>query len=92
MPPATLLEGGPLVCATTRAPFCPEPAPFLPPNNENLNSVMDYASGGSLLEYVQQRKRLREPVARWFFQQLVLAVDYCHRKVRARIDQSLTGV
>jgi serine/threonine-protein kinase SRK2 len=42
---------------------------------------MDYASGGSLLEYVQQRKRLREPVARWFFQQLVLAVDYCHRKV-----------
>jgi serine/threonine protein kinase len=41
---------------------------------------MDYASGGSLLEYVQARKRLREPVARWFFQQLVLAMDYCHRK------------
>ena len=47
---------------------------------------MDYASGGSLLEYVQQRRRLREPVARWFFQQLVLAVDYCHRKGVANRD------
>lgn len=54
------------------------PACFtLPPTK----SVMDYASGGSLFEYVQQRKRLRESVARWFFQQLVFAVDYCHRKV-----------
>lgn len=46
-------------------------------------SVMDYASGGSLFSYVQQRQRLKEPLARWFFQQLLLAVDYCHRKVRA---------
>jgi serine/threonine-protein kinase SRK2 len=37
---------------------------------------MDYAPGGTLLDYVQQRKRLREPLARWFFQQLIIAVDY----------------
>jgi serine/threonine-protein kinase SRK2 len=37
---------------------------------------MDYASGGSLFDYVKARKRLREVVARWFFQQLVFAVDY----------------
>jgi serine/threonine-protein kinase SRK2 len=37
---------------------------------------MDYASGGSLFTYVQQRQRLKEPLARWFFQQLLLAVDY----------------
>lgn len=44
---------------------------------------MDYASGGSLFEYVKERKRLKEAVARWFFQQLVFAIDYSHRKVRA---------
>jgi serine/threonine-protein kinase SRK2 len=42
---------------------------------------MDFASGGSLSAYVQQRQRLKEPLARWFFQQVVLAFDYCHRKV-----------
>ena len=42
---------------------------------------MDYANAGSLFSYVQQRGRLREPLARWYFQQLVLAVDYVHRKV-----------
>ena len=42
---------------------------------------MDYANAGSLFAYVQQRGRLREPLARWYFQQLVLAVDYVHKKV-----------
>ncbi|GBF93316.1 sulfur stress regulator [Raphidocelis subcapitata] len=51
---------------------------FLSPRH--INIVMDYASGGSLFTYVQQRQRLREPLARWFFQQLLLAVDYCHKK------------
>jgi len=46
---------------------------------------MDYASGGSLFDYVKPRKRLKESVGRWFFQQLVFAVDYCHRKVRASV-------
>jgi serine/threonine-protein kinase SRK2 len=43
--------------------------------------VMEYATGGSLFRYVQRHGRLKEPVARWFFQQLVLGVDYCHKKV-----------
>lgn len=51
---------------------------FLTPRHVNI--VMDYVPGGALIEYVQQRKRLRESAARWFFQQLVFAVDYCHRK------------
>ncbi|KIZ01211.1 ser/thr protein kinase [Monoraphidium neglectum] len=46
----------------------------------HINIVMDFASGGSLSAYVQQRQRLKEPLARWFFQQVVLAFDYCHRK------------
>lgn len=51
---------------------------FLSPRH--INIVMDYASGGSLFSYLQQRQRLKEPLARWFFQQLLLAVDYCHKK------------
>ena len=43
---------------------------------------MDYASGGSLFNYVRQRGRLQEPFARWCFQQLILGLDYCHRKAR----------
>jgi serine/threonine protein kinase len=47
---------------------------------EHLNLVTDYCSSGSLLQYVQQRGALVEAFARWFFQQLVLGVDYCHSK------------
>jgi serine/threonine-protein kinase SRK2 len=47
----------------------------------HLNVVMEYASGGSLFECVREERTLSESVARWFFQQLVLALDYCHRRV-----------
>jgi serine/threonine protein kinase len=40
---------------------------------------MEYASGGHLLAHVLARGRLDEAEARWFFQQLVLGVDYVHR-------------
>jgi serine/threonine protein kinase len=46
----------------------------------HINIVMDYANYGSLLGYLQLYGQLQEAVARWFFQQLVLAVDYCHKK------------
>ncbi|KAF6263511.1 kinase-like domain-containing protein [Scenedesmus sp. NREL 46B-D3] len=58
-------------------------------STNHINIVMDYASGGSLFGYVQSRNRLREPLARWFFQQLILAVDYCHRKGVANRDIKL---
>jgi serine/threonine protein kinase len=53
-------------------------------SRSHINIVMEYCSGGTILEFVQARHRLREPLARWFFQQLVVAVDYCHRKVRGQ--------
>lgn len=51
-----------------------------------LAIVMEYASGGDLREYVEQwdgptatpTSGLPETQARWFFQQLALAVEYCH--------------
>lgn len=51
---------------------------FLTP--EYICIVMEYASGGNLFGYVQRAIRLKEPAARWFFQQLIIGLDYCHRR------------
>ncbi len=51
--------------------------------------VMEFATGGSLFHYVQRAGRLKEAVARWFFQQLVVGVDYCHKRGVANRDIKL---
>ncbi len=43
--------------------------------------VMEYASGGELFEFVKRSNRLSEDAARFFFQQLISGVDYCHQQV-----------
>jgi serine/threonine protein kinase len=48
-----------------------------------------YANSGSLFSHVQRSVRLPEAEARWYFQQIVLAVDYCHRKEIANRDIKL---
>lgn len=48
--------------------------------SEFICIVMEYAAGGNLFTYVQRAVRLKEPAARWFFQQLVIGLDYCHRR------------
>jgi serine/threonine protein kinase len=40
--------------------------------------VMEYASGGSLLDYVRGRKRLGEAEAAYFLQQILTGLQYCH--------------
>jgi hypothetical protein len=49
----------------------------------HLVLVMEYASGGNLFQYVSQRGGLSEQDARWFFQQLIIALAYCHSMVGA---------
>ena len=49
----------------------------------HLVLAMEYAAGGDLFRYVSSRRGLPEDEARWFFQQLMVAVDYCHRMVSA---------
>ena len=44
----------------------------------HLVVIMEYASGGELFAYVQQSGRLTEDASRFFFQQLITAVEYCH--------------
>lgn len=50
---------------------------------KHLCIAMEYAPGGDLFEYVVRKKGLKEEEARWFFQQLIIAIDYCHRMVFA---------
>ena len=45
---------------------------------------MEYAEGGDLYQHLTARKpyfRLPEDQARWIFQQLLIGLDYCHKKV-----------
>jgi serine/threonine protein kinase len=53
---------------------------FLTP--DYLAITMEYASGGDLFSLVGRSKGLSEADARWYFQQLVISIDYCHRMVR----------
>ena len=46
---------------------------------QHLVLVMEFAPGGDLFTYVRSRGGLPETEARWYFQQIVIAVDYCHR-------------
>lgn len=40
--------------------------------------VLEYA-GGELFDYIVQNGKMREDAARRFFQQIICAVEYCHR-------------
>ena len=55
---------------------------FLTP--EYLAIAMEYAAGGDMFQYVKQRGGLEEAEARWFFQQLIIGMDYCHKMVRTQ--------
>ena len=55
---------------------------FLTP--EHLAIVSELAPGGDLVDYIEHHSMnhdcaLKETEARWLFQQLVVAVDYCHQ-------------
>jgi serine/threonine-protein kinase SRK2 len=50
---------------------------FLTPTH--LAIAMEYAPGGDLFSFVSARGGLSEDDTRWFFQQLVIGLDYCHR-------------
>ena len=43
--------------------------------------VMEYASGGTLYSVVLRSHGLPEADARWYFQQIVMAIDFCHQMV-----------
>ena len=52
---------------------------------------MEYANGGNLRSYLETIRRMEENQARFIFQQLVIAVDYCHQKVRQHTNVSVNS-
>lgn len=57
-----------------------------------LAIVMEYAPGGDLLEYIRRKKGIVEDMARWFFQQLLIGLDYIHRMGVANRDIKLENI
>jgi serine/threonine protein kinase len=56
---------------------------FLTPTH--LCIVMEYAAGGELFDRIVKAGRFSEDEARYFFQQLICGVDYCHQSVRPQL-------
>ncbi len=59
---------------------------FLTPTH--LGIAMEFAQGGDLFQYLLRQQphcRLLEVHARWIFQQLMIGLDFCHRKVGVRV-------
>lgn len=54
--------------------------------------ALEFTNLGTLCEYLQQRVKLKESSARHIFQQLVLAVEYCHHKGILLQDISLENI
>ncbi len=52
---------------------------FLTPTH--LGIAMEYAAGGELFDRIAKAGRFNEDEARFFFQQLISGVQYCHSQV-----------
>ncbi|KAF7690183.1 5'-AMP-activated protein kinase catalytic subunit alpha-2 isoform X1 [Silurus meridionalis] len=48
--------------------------------------VMEYVSGGELFDYICKNGRVEDTEARRLFQQIISAVDYCHRHMVVHRD------
>ncbi|KRZ74435.1 5'-AMP-activated protein kinase catalytic subunit alpha-2 [Trichinella papuae] len=54
--------------------------------------IMEYMSGGDMNQYIHKHGKLQEHEARRFFQQLISAVDYCHRHKVVHRDLKLENL
>lgn len=54
--------------------------------------VMELCSGGDLLSYVRKRRKLAEPVAKYFFKQIVEGIGYIHSKNILHRDIKLDNI
>ena len=60
--------------------------------NNPRPSAMEPAAGGNLYQLVARSGGLPEPDARWYFQQLIFAIDYCHKMVRCASGSPRTAL
>jgi serine/threonine protein kinase len=61
-------------------------------SRSKLYIVMDLVRGGTLYDVIERRGALDEKLARTYFQQLVDAVDHCHRHRVYHRDLKLENV
>lgn len=54
--------------------------------------VMELCAGGDLLNYVRKRRRLKEPVAKKIFKQIIDGLKYIHSKYVAHRDIKLDNI
>lgn len=54
--------------------------------------VMELCGGGDLLNYVRKRRRLKEDLAKYFFKQIIEALNYIHKKNIAHRDIKLDNI
>lgn len=57
-----------------------------------LAIVMEYAAGGNLQDHINDNKGISEEMARWFFQQLIIGLDYIHGMHVANRDIKLKNI
>lgn len=61
-------------------------------SNKHILFVFELCSGGDLLTYVRKQKRLKEPVAKKVFLQLVEGLQHCHSRGILHRDVKLDNV
>lgn len=54
--------------------------------------VMELCGGGDLLNYVRKRRRLKEDLAKYFFKQIIEALNYIHKKNIVHRDIKLDNI
>lgn len=57
-----------------------------------LAIVMEYAAGGNLHSYIRANGGISEGEARWFFQQLIIGLEYIHKMMVANRDIKLDNI
>lgn len=60
--------------------------------NKTLILIMEYAGGGTLLDYVENNSPLGESMARKIFTQIATAIHYCHLRGVVHRDLKLENV
>ena len=61
-------------------------------NQEKIVLVMEYASGGELYDYIDDKKGLEDKEARKFFRQIVSAINYLHQVLKILLKNIYTSV
>ncbi|XP_068661044.1 SNF1-related protein kinase catalytic subunit alpha KIN10-like isoform X2 [Aristolochia californica] len=54
--------------------------------HSNIYVVMEYMNRGELFDYITEKSRLKEDEARFFFQQIISGMEFCHHNMVVHRD------